>query len=300
MVISHISNKIIIGEESSFGTEASAYDKNFGFIQSFSYTENESIEQIGTIGGGHTHNRNEPGIYHISGTLVTKVTKSTLPIVLTAFLGGYSDDGVDYTITSSTTVKSYSVKAQHSDDDIAKITGIVFTNLSIDASKDGTLEVSMDYIGKKLELVTESITPIIPTDSLYSWLDIFGTYNSLNLIGNSFSIELDWNIDPNDGRGLESVTAGERRLIQRVIKNNLNVSGNFDALIQDTEFFGYNDEITESSFVLTLSRGTDNQHTFTLSNAVLDNKSVEKTAEAGLSNMTADVLAFDITVTGNL
>ena len=300
MVISNISNQINIGEQSNFTTEASSYDKNFGFIQSFSYSENETIEQVGAVGGGMFFNRNEPGVYSVTGTLVTRVTKSTLPNVLKSFFGNYSDDGTDYTVIPDKTVMSYSVKAQHTLTEVAKITGLVFTNLTIDASKDGFMELSLDYFARKLDIVSETLTTTLPSDAMFSWLDIFGTYDSNAIKANNYSLSFDWNMDANDGRGLENVSAGERRLIQRAIKNNLTVSGSFEALIENSNELGYADEKTDKILVLTSSRGTDNAHTITLTGCQLDNKDSELNSDTGMKTISADILAREVTITGDL
>ena len=300
MVISNISNQINIGEQSDFETEASSYDDNFGFIQSFSYSENETVTQVGAVGGGMFYNKNEPGVYSVSGTLVTRVTKSTLPTVLTAFFGSYSDDGTDYTVVPEKTIIPYSVKAQHTLTKVVKITGLVFTNLTIDASKDGFMELSLDYFAQKLEKQTETLTTTLPSDALFSWLDIAGTYDSEPIKANNYSLSFDWNMDANDGRGLEDVATGSRRLIQRAIKNNLTVSGSFEALIENCNEMGYADEKPDKTLVLTTSRGTDNAHTITLTGCQLDNKDSELGVDAGMKTISADILARGVSITGDL
>jgi len=299
MVISHISEEIQVGEETSYGTEASSYDKNFGYIQSFSYSENEAIEQVGSVGSGFTFQKNEPGIYSVTGSLVTRVSKTTLPIALKAFFGELSSGAEDYTINPVKEVISHSVKAQHSTTELVTLTGVVFTNLSIDASKDGFMELSLDYFAKKLIVSTATITTTLPSDSMFSWLDISGSYDGNNIKANNFNLTFDWNMDANDGRGLESVSAGERRLIQRAVKNNLTISGNFEALIENTNELGYTDEKTEKTLILTSSRGTDNEHVFTLSGCDLDNKNTEMSSEAGMKTISADILARSVVFTGD-
>ena len=299
MAISNVSNEVVFGEESTYGTLASTFTEQFGAIESFSYTEVETIEQIGSVGSGHNPLRNEAGLYSVTGTLVTKPTKAALPRLLELFFGTRVD-ATDYTITDSIDVTSISAKAQHSLTQTAQITGIVFTTISIDASKDGFATISMDYIGQKLTVATETVSYTQPTESLFSWLDIFGTYNSNSVEANTWTITGDWGIDAGQGRGIESVAAGSRRLIQRVIKNNLVLGGNVDLVVQDTNEMGYEDEKTDRTMVLTMSRGTDNTHVFTLTGCQLDNKASEQTPEDGIKNFTADFVALDISITGDL
>lgn len=303
MVISHITDKVIAGRESSYGTAATTLNSNWGLIESFSYTEEENIEQIGAVGGGHTYQRNEPGIYNVSGTLKTKITKTSLPEVLEAFFGSRTDTTVYSIVPNPNTIISYTVEADFDGTNKAQITGLVFTTCEIDASKDGFLTLSCDYVAQLVTISAGTITQTVTTEAPLSWLDVSGTYNGLNLKGNSFTISYDWNIDANDGRGLETVTTGQRRLIQRVVKNNLTVSGNLDVLVEagvTNTLMGYADELTEASLVLTASRGTLNSHTFTLTGCVLSNKTIEANAEPGMKNFTADISGRDTSVSGDL
>ena len=307
MVVSQVCNEITKSREAVYGDATATTEADWGYIESFSYTEEETVEQIGTVGGGATFQRNEPGLYKVTGTLTTKVTKASLPELLEGFFGGRTDT-TDYAIShDEKTIISYVVQAQHSravggigSDQIATISGLVFTTLNIDAAKDGFMIVSCDFLAQKLVMSAGTISTTLPTESLYSWLDISGSYGGTALKANSYSLNLDWNVDPNDGRGLESVSAGSRRLIQRVIKNTLLVSGSIDVKIEDALEFGYEDEKTDQTLVLTTSRGTDNEHTFTVTGCDLDNKSSEMTAEAGVKNFTADVLGRDMTAAGDL
>ena len=301
MVQSNISNQVVGGNESAYGTLASTFDLLMGAIDTFSWNEAESIESTGAVGSGPLPLKNEPGLYLVTGTLVTRPTKTSLPVLLELFFGSRTDVD-DYSITEDAdVVKSISVKAQHTATDTVQITGLVFTNLSIDMAKDGLLSLSMDYIAKKLITATETVSYTQPTDSCFSWLDISGTYDGNAFKGNSVTMTADWNIDANDGRGLETVSVGERRLIQRVLKNNLTLGGNFDLLIENTNEIGYTDEKVDKTLIVTVARGTDNEHTFTYTGTQLDNKNFEATHEDGIKNFTADIVGgLGVTMAGDL
>ena len=301
MVQSNISNQVVFGDESTYGTLSSAFTLLMGAVDTFSWNESESTEPIGSLGSGSLPLKNEPGLYLVTGTLVTRPTKSSLPVLLDYFFGDRTDVD-DYTIVNDdTTIKSISVKAQHTATDTVQITGLVFTNLSIDMAKDGIMSLSMDYIAKKLITATETVTYTQPTDACFTWLDISGTYGGNAFKGNSVVMTADWNIDANDGRGLETVGAGERRLIQRVVKNNLTLGGNFDVVIENTNEIGYEDEKTDQTLIVTVSRGTDNAHTFTYTGTQLDNKNFEATHENGVKNFTADIVGgLTVSMAGDL
>lgn len=301
-VESNILNEVVLGEESTYGTAPGTFTEAFGAIESFSYTENESIEEIGAIGSGATPLTHEPGLYWVSGQLVTRPTKSSLPVILKAVLGARVD-ATDYTITDdAATVLSYAARVHYNAANIGEITGLVFTNATLDVAKDGQMTLSLDYIAKKLEIKAGSASYTQPTDSIFTWLDVCGSYGGVNFIGNNISVTWDWNISESEGRGLECQVAGQRRLIQRVTKNNLSLSGSIDVDIDGTfQELGYVDDPTKKNLVVTMERGTDNQHVLTLTNCLLDNKSVEATTDNGIKNMTADVAgATDISIAGDL
>lgn len=301
MVQSNISNQVVGGVETTYGTMPGSFNLLMGAIDTFSWNESESTEQIGAVGSGSLPLKNEPGLYLVTGTLVTRPTKTSLPVLLALFFGSRTDV-TDYTIVNDdTSIDSISVKAQHTATETVQITGLVFTNLNIDMAKDGLLSLSMDYIAKKLVTATETVTYTQPTDACFTWLDICGTYDGNAFTGNSVTMTADWNIDANDGRGLECVAEGERRLIQRVIKNNLTLGGNFDVLIENTNEIGYEDEKTDKTLVVTVARGTDNEHTFTYTGTQLDNKNFEATHENGIKNFTADIVGgLSVTMAGDL
>ncbi len=82
MVQSNISNQVVFGDETTYGTLASTFTELMGAIDSFSWNEAESTEQIGAVGSGSLPLKNEPGLYLVTGTLVTRPTKTSLPILL--------------------------------------------------------------------------------------------------------------------------------------------------------------------------------------------------------------------------
>ena len=190
MVISHVSDEVVFGEETTYGTLASTFTEQLGAIESFSYTEIEAFEQIGSVGSGHTPIKNEPGLYSVTGTLVTKPTKSSLPRLLELFFGNRVD-ATDYTITDDLTITSLSAKAQHTTTETVQITGLVFTTINIEATQDGFLTISMDYLAKKLAVATETVSYTQPTDSCFSYLDTSGTYNS-NAVKANACLDRDW------------------------------------------------------------------------------------------------------------
>lgn len=301
MVVSHHTDNAVIGAETTYGTEASTYNYKAGIIQRFTYQEVENFRRISDINNQHKYLKNEPGLYYVQGTLETIPTKESLPGLLETFFGSRTD-ATDYTISSDPdSIDSLSAKAQYISGQVAKITGIVLTTLKIEIAKDGDLVYSFDYIGQKLVVSTETISYTTDTGSQFTDLDCYVSYGETNMVLETFSAIFDWKIDPRKGRGVESVTAGSRRLIQRVVKNTLDISGNFDAeLTEDVIGAGYEDEKTDSTIVFNYSRGTDNAHAISFTGCYKDNNEVVLEPTDDTRRVTADFGALDFAATGDL
>eukprot|EP00918_Siedleckia_nematoides_P057635 GHVU01125659.1.p1 GENE.GHVU01125659.1~~GHVU01125659.1.p1 ORF type:complete len:301 (+),score=26.65 GHVU01125659.1:1080-1982(+) len=297
--ISHISDKVLFGEEVTFGTLSGTMTKDFGVVESVSATENENTERIGGINSGHKTSKFADGLYYVTGTLETLATKDSLPNLLEAFFGSRSDS-TDYTITSTTSRKSYSLQLEYTSGTYIQLVGVVFKTINLDVAKDGNLSVSMDYVGKKLTEETGTLTVTDNTDKIFKYLDVSMTYAGTSLVTNSMNISGDWNIDDTEGRGIESVAAGERRLIQRVVSHALNLSGSFEVEVKTNFEVGYEDERTDKALLLTVSRETDNEHIFNLGECRLTSKDFLGNTENSRRLMVGNYEAKGITITGDL
>lgn len=298
--ISHVSDKVKFGqEETSYGTLSADMSLDMGHIQSLSMTENEGLQRINSVNGGFTTNKFEDGVYYVSGTLETLATKASLPNILEAFFGSRSDS-TDYTITPSSTVVSYSMQAEYTTGYYAQIVGVVFTTISIDVTRDGNIAISMDYVGKKLTLESGSLSVSASADNIFLGLDASMTYGGSSLVANSFSLSASWNVDDTEGRGVESVSAGERRLIQRVFKHALELDGSFEVYTQNNFEMGFTADRSDSAFIFTVARGSDNEHVFTVSAARTETKELTVNTDNSVRVMIGNYQGIGITVTGDL
>jgi len=301
MAISHVSDNIVVGEQNDFPTKAETFDEVVGYVESFSYNEVENLDKFASVGSGAKYSNIEEQLYYVEGTLTTKATKSSLPFMLKAVLGNYSVDNGTYTAEIDKGNKSYwTVKAQHNDTQVAVITGVVFTNFQFEVSVDGYLVLTADYIGQKCSIETESIDGTVPEDDVYVWLDCNGKVGSDEFVANTFSVSGDWNVDATEGRGIQTASDGERRLLKDVIRHRCNVSGSVDYRVNgDLNIFGYSDNITSQDVVLTASRGSENTHTFTLENCKLDNKEQDVNNEDSIKEGSFDIEGINIIVEGD-
>ena len=300
MCISNVGNKYIVAIETAFGTSPSPFTAvDWGHIQKITVKEEENTEKMSALNSGHLSSAFEDGLYWANVTVETRVSKASLPVLLKYCLGGRAD-ATDYTVTSTPASNSVSMKFFYQTTKIGLINGMVCKDFEITAAKGETVTMTLNCIAKKLSEATETLTVSTNVDAEFSWLDTSVTIGATAYVLNSFNISGNWNVTDDEGRGIESVAAGSRRLITCVLQHRLDLSGSYEAEVNDSQEFGYADERTDQAIVFTLNRATDNQHDFTMTKT----RSFSRTSEMSTDNtkkvISYDYEAIDLSVVGDL
>lgn len=303
-VISNVGNRYEFAKEVTFGTVPVSFTTlDLGHVQSITVDEDDSVEEIDSMNSGHTILDIDDDLYNLSGTIVTKCTKAALPVILEAIAGGYSDDSTDYTITSapvSSDALSYFMKFNTTAGNIKQIAGIGFTGADFDIQQDGSVEVTMNYQAQILSSAVETLSPSTNVGDVFRGLDAVVTYNGNATILRSFSFTMDWNVDAQDGRGIEAAHVNGRRVINRIVRHNLNVSGSFESEMDDLIDTGYVDSRSNVPIVLTLSRETDNEHAFTFAATRTKTRSRDLNNDSATKIINCDFTSTDIGIIGDL
>ncbi len=302
--ISNVGNRYIFGEETTFATLPGVITElDIGHVQSISMDEDENTEPVDSMNSGHTVFDFSDDLYNVSGQIVTKVTKSSLPVLLKALFGAFADTSLDtYTITTDPICSddlSYYMKFNTTTGDTMHMLGIAFTGGEMTVEKDGSIEMTLNYQAQILSPQTEALSPSTNVGSLFRGLDAVVTYDGNATILDSFNFTMDWNFDIGDSRGIEAAHANGRRLIKRIIRNNLTLSGSFESNMDDNIDTGYVDERTGVPIVLTLNRGSDNEHTFTFSTSRTNTRSRELNNDNNTKKLTCDFQGVDVSVVGD-
>lgn len=270
-----------------------------GHIQKITIGEEESSEKLNSLNSGHLAAKFEDGLYWANVSIETKVTKASLPVLLKAALGDVAES-TDYTATSDLALNSYSLKVSYLASSVLLINGLAVKDFSITAAKGETVIMTLNCIAMKVAPSVESLTVTTNTDTCFSWLDCEATVDGNAQVLNNFTINGNWNVTDDEGRGIEAVSTGERRLIRTVVKHRFDVSGNYEMEIDANGEIGYADERTDEAVVFTIARGTDNEHVFTMSNT----RSFGRDYEASIDNtkrlVSYDFEALDVGVTGDM
>jgi len=304
-VISNVGNRYIIGKETTYGIVPGVITAlDFGHIQTISADEDESTEEVSSMNSGHTTFDFSDDLYNLSGQIVTKITKASLPVILEALFGGYALTSADtYTVTSdvvSSDDLSYYMKFNTSTGKTMHMTGISFTGGEITIEKDGSIEMTLNYQAQLLDPQTEALSPSTNVGNLFHGLDATVSYDGNTTILDNFTMTADWNLEIGDSRGIEAAHANGRRVIKRVVRNNLTLNGNFSSHMDANIDTGYEDERSSVEIILTLNRGSDNQHIWTIPTSKTNTRSRELNNDNTSKQLLCDFLGTDVSIVGYL
>jgi hypothetical protein len=303
--ISNVKNKYLIAKEETFGEiPASPTELDFGYVQTISISEDETTEEVSSINTEHTLADLDDDLYNVSGSITTKISQPSLPNLLEALFGKLTEDSPEegkYSVTTDPITSSdlsYFMKFNTETGKTMEVTGLGITGGELEVTRDGSVEINLDFVARKLSPGTENLSPETNVGSLFRGLDAVVTYGGDNTRLEDFSLSLDWNYDEADSRGIEDTT--DRRLIERIIRNQLSLSGSFTSHMDDNIDTGYVSERSGVSIVLTLSRGTSNEHEFTINTAKTTVRSRDLETGDGKKVLSCDFLGIDVTAQGDI
>ena len=299
--ISNVGNKYIVAEESAYGTTPAPFTAiDWGHIQKITVNEEENTEKMSSLNSGHLSAVFEDGLYWANVSIETQVSKAALPNLLKFCLGDYSDDATDYTVASSPDSNSMSLKFFYQTTKAGLINGLVCKDFEISASKGESVTITMNCIAKELSKTTETLSVSTNTDAKFMWLDASITIGGTAYVLNNFSLSGNWNVTDDEGRGIESVSAGDRRLITCVLQHRLDLSGSYESEVSDSQEFGYVEDRSDEAIVVTLSRGSDNDHVFTMSNTRSFARGMDMSTDNTKKVVSYDYEALDVSIVGDL
>lgn len=303
-IISNVENRYIFGKETTYGTLPGVITAlDIGHVQTISVDEDESTEEISSMNSGHTAFDFSDDLYKVSGQIVTKITKASLPVLLEALFGAIADTSLDtYTATTDPVCSddlSYYMKFNTQSGNTMHMLGIAFTGGEVSVEKDGSIEMTLNYQAQILSPQTEALSPSTTVGSLFRGLDASVNYDGNATILDSFNFTMDWNFDEGDSRGIEVAHANGRRVIKRIIRNNLTLTGSFESNMDANIDTGYVGERTGVPIVLTLNRASDNEHTFTFSTSRTNTRSRELNNDNNTKKISCDFQGVDISVVGD-
>jgi hypothetical protein len=296
------SDKIQILKESTYGDGGAAGEKVFGVTKEFTWAiDTSSIITYGLESSGPAGTAITDGVMAVSGSHTWELTDGR---ELECIMGTLVDSNPGFTLDVSNALPSYSVKAvdDAGDATFVIIKGVKYTSVSIALSRDETIQVTADWIGKTVE-DGSTFTPTVSAIEPLTYLD---GYFALGVTAlpemESVSLKIDRAVTPQ--RFIESTAANARRLISKAVEGVLSVT--FDGTVSARrevldELFGdttIQDLRVSKAMSLNIARGTASALVLNLANArvTTGGRTLDKEAELALMDMSG--IALDISGLG--
>lgn len=303
MATGGFTTKIKVLQESTYDDGGVSGEVVFGVTQRFQWTVDTSTTQSrGLESTGPQATSHNDGVARITGTHVWEFTDGR---ELHAIMGTKTDasEGT-FSLDVADTLPSYAVKAVDESENSKNIliSGIKYVDFSIEASRDNTIIITANWVGRKIA-DTGAFTP---TESTVEPLSFTSCYLKLDGTDQTDldSVTLSINRNVVGRRFLENTTTGEKRLISKPVEGVLAVSlegqiGSKRSILE--EVFGgtsFTDSRTDTNGNVVIDCG-DTGINLSLSSLRFTNldRDGTKDEEVALTSFTANALDIDATGT---
>jgi len=287
----------------AYGTLSASMTVSLGFVDNVEVNINDEVKQMRHIKGGTSGflvDRNVDLLHTVQGSM------TTYPIdfkPLQYFFGSYTAT-TSYAIATDRTVKSLSMQGNYDGTDALQVVGLVFTKATLSLRENEPVTINYDYIAKKESKITSAITGTAPTQDPLTFLSGSVTYDSKNYKINTMNLDMDWSAIGR--RNIESVSAGDERVITEVIKRNFTAGFSINADLQDAgdEYEVYTDGTsvqtarTDVTIVVTMEDANGENHTITVTGARGTQFRKSYKTDGEVKNFDINGVAIDVAVAG--
>lgn len=309
--ISRVLDSVVIGEETTPGTEASSFlIKTLGDIVNTTLTTEETKKVIGGTRGGTTQG-------HLPSKIVDLAVKPTGSITfhpndLQFFkyvISDFTSDATTYTLDNRSTASavSLSIKGNYDNAKGLRHLGCYLTNLRFAVTDEDILSVTADIVCLFSETFTGVVEYIAPTDTPLTFADSVFTVN-----GNEWDLQnLNLVYDPKmiQKWGMNTKVAGKKRFPSEILRGGKSVIS-FDGVanIQDITdeievvWGGTNAQDTTSDLTLLVNfvDVTNETHTITITGKIGKMDVLETDAEENSKTVSFSGVGRDFQVAGEL
>jgi len=251
-----VTSQLVIGEESTFKTLASA-----GFLMPFNSMNlkgSQAVNTPGTLTG--TRNPAVPfrGNRDVGGTIVAPLDATAFWYWLQMMFGDPTTTGTGpyvHTFDIGDTMPSYSIEAQYTDlstNLYYQYTGCKVNNWSMNLGGDGELVSNIDVIGC---VDTQATSPFDASPTSMISLDRLDNFEvSLEEGGGALSNALEVSFAVNFGLDPNNYVIGGSGVRGSLPEGIVGVSGNLKTLFEDDTLLDKAEAGTESSLVITVTQ----------------------------------------------
>jgi len=303
--ISYNLDGVKFAEESTWGTAGATFTVDLGWIQTVQVNLADEVKQLRHIKGGTDGLLAESNLdllHTVNGSIETLAVNW---IPLQYLLGDYTAT-TTYTINPSRTISGLTMKGSYDATDTLQIVGLTLTKATISMSEGEAIGINYDYIGKKENELTETVTGTAPSENPMTFLS-----GSMAVDGNNYKINtatIDIDFQTVGRRNIEAISSGDERVITEAIKRNLNLTFNINADLEDidTEYEVYTGGTsvqsarTDFNIVMTMlsSDGETHVMTFTGARGTTFDKGMNVTGE--VKNFNFNGVGRDVQFTGTV
>jgi len=284
-----ISDAVLFGKETTFGTEASTYDIDIPYIQSFSWTVDFSVKQIASLGAGVKYVANIDGVKSISGSMEWLVADGS---EFEMMLGASTVESGTRTITIANTLPSYSAKAQKDATNALKFLGLKFGSLSLSIAKGEEFRASADWVAKSITKVAENVSQTSPTAEPFIFtqgtVKIGGT-----VVAGVDTIRISLTRDIEGVRGIEDAGSDE---VSAIVEKMAKITFTSTIQVTDQDLWDTIANRTDTTLDLVFTNGTKTL-TVSLTGVRISRYAQEASAEADVRTYDLDGSALDMVIT---
>ena len=272
MVYSGHQTFVLVGQETTFNTEATAITSNVGFIENSNSSMNNNTLQIRTLGSRQVED-NVPGVFdstlsidgHLNSGAILEMFFVQSNDVETPW--DYKHTFIDTSGTPSTlpcSLPSYSFQENMtcSSDIVLTHTGCKVNTCEVTLETNNTLRFSSEIITtnvtKSTTAGTRTITTTKPMGSFQGNISLADTGSGYTAVGlpSTFSVSKNNNIEPSDVKTLSS--RENQDLVPKILEITVNFTQKFANSVEFEQFLGgttAGDTITNTDIKVEVTNG---------------------------------------------
>lgn len=307
--ISRVLDSVVIGEETTPGTEAASFlIKTFGDIVNCTLSVDDSAKVIGGIRGGTTQGHLPTKDVDLKVTPSGSITFHPSDLQFFQYvISDYVDGGTTYTLDnrSSAAAKSLSIKGNYDNAKGVKHLGCYLTNLKMGIVDEDILTVTADLVNLFSQTFTGVVEYVAPTDKPLTFIDSVFTVNTTEW--DLQNLNLTYDPKMNQIWGMNTKTAGKKRFPSEILRGGKSLI-NFDGVanVQDVTdeleliWGGTNPQDTKTDLALKLvfTDVTSEVHNINITGKITKSDVLETDAEENSKTISFTGFGIDFQVDG--
>jgi len=307
--VSRVLDSIIIGEETTAGTEASSYNIDLlGDIINCSLKTTENNQVLGGIQGGSTGGHLPSKIVNLSATPVGSVTFHPHTLEFYKYvISDFTSDSSSYTMNNNSALmpKSLSIKGNYDNTKGVKYLGCYLNNVRFSLADNNIVSYTADIVALYSTNTSETVAYTAPAGSPLTYVGGVFTFDGnewdLQSFNNSYNCKFTQKF------GLNTKASGKKRYpssIYRGGKAVISFDGvcNIEDITDELQLAQGGTDVADyknnSSLIMTMEDNDGETHTITITGQINEPEITQTDSEETNKTMTFSGVGVDFTVAG--